>query len=68
MLAQNPQAKPADLANALILAYCEGVAGLSGVGDVEKSAALMRYGEQVIQELQLEVETKERAPAANASP
>jgi hypothetical protein len=68
MLAQNPQAKPADLANALILAYCEGVMGLAGVGDVEKTAALMRYGEQVIQELQLKVETGERAPAAKASP
>jgi mono/diheme cytochrome c family protein len=68
MLAQNPQAKPADLANALILAYCEGVVGLAGVGDVEKSAALMRYGEQVIQELQLKVEAKERAPAAKVTP
>ena len=67
MFAQNPKAKPADLANALILAYCEGVAGLSGVGDVEKTAALMRYGEQVIQEIQLKVEAKERAPAAKAS-
>jgi hypothetical protein len=67
MLAQNPKAKPADLANALILAYCEGVAGLSGVGDVEKTAALVRYGEQVIQEIQLKVEAKERAPAAKAS-
>jgi mono/diheme cytochrome c family protein len=68
MLAQNPRAKPADRANALILAYCEGVAGVSGVGDVEKSAALMRYGEQVIQQLQLKAETMERAPAAKASP
>jgi mono/diheme cytochrome c family protein len=67
MLAQNPKAKPADLADALILAYCEGVVGLAGVGDVEKSAALMRYGEEVIQELQLKVETKERPPAAKAS-
>jgi hypothetical protein len=58
MLAQNPTAKPADLANALILAYCEGIAGLANVGDVEKSGALMRYGENVIQELQLKVETK----------
>ena len=68
MLAQNPRAKPADLANALILAYCEGVVGLAGIGDAQKSAALMRYGEQVIQELQLKVETGERAPAAKASP
>jgi hypothetical protein len=34
---------------------------------VEKTAALTRYGEQVIQELQLKVEAKERAPAAKAS-
>ena len=67
MLTQNPKAKPADLANALILAYCDGVVGLSGVNGVEKSAALMRYGEQVIQELQLKVEAKERAPAAKGS-
>jgi hypothetical protein len=67
MLAQNPKAKPASLANALILAYCEGVAGLAGIGDVEKLGALMRYGQQVIQELQLKVETKERPPAARKS-
>ena len=67
MLAQNPKAKPADLANALILAYCEGVVDLSSVGDAEKSGALVRYGQEVIQELQLKAETKERAPAANAS-
>jgi mono/diheme cytochrome c family protein len=64
MLAQNPKAKPADLANALILAFCEGVTGLTGVGPAEKSAAIMRYGEEVIQELQLKAETKERPPAA----
>jgi len=67
MLAQNPKAKPADLANALILAFCEGVAGLAGIRDVEKTAALMRYGEEVIQRLQLNAEMQERAPAAKAS-
>ena len=67
MLAQNPKSKPADLANALILAYCEGVADLSSVGDAEKSGALVRSGQEVIQELQLKAETMERAPAANAS-
>ena len=64
MLAQHPKAKPADLANALILAYCEGVAPLAGVRDVEKSGSLMRYGEEVIQRLQLKAEMQERAPAA----
>jgi mono/diheme cytochrome c family protein len=67
MLAQNPKAKPVDLANALILAYCEGVVDLSSVGDAEKSGALVRYGQEVIQELQLKAETQERAPAAKAS-
>jgi hypothetical protein len=67
MLAQNPKARPADLANALILAYCQGVVGLAGVGDAEKSGALTRYGQEVIQELQLKAETKERPPAAKAS-
>jgi hypothetical protein len=67
MLAQHPKVKPADLANALILAYCEGVAGLAGVRDVEKSGALMRYGEEVIQRLQLKAEMQEAAPAARAS-
>jgi mono/diheme cytochrome c family protein len=67
MLAQNPKAKPADLANALILAFCEGVVGLSSVGDVERRGALMRYGQEVIQRLQLEAERKERAPAAKTA-
>ena len=67
MLAANPKAKPADLANALILAFCEGVAGLAGVGDVEKSGALMRYGQEVIQDLQLKAELKARPTAAKAS-
>jgi mono/diheme cytochrome c family protein len=67
MLVKNPKAKPADLANALILAFCEGVAGLAGVGDVEKSGALMRYGQEVVQELQLKAELKARPPAAKAS-
>jgi mono/diheme cytochrome c family protein len=67
MLAANPKAKLADLANALILAFCEGVAGLSNARDVEKTGALMRYGEEVIQRLQLKAELAERAPAARAA-
>ena len=64
MLADHPKAKPADLANALILAYCEGVVSLAGIADIEKTAALTRYGDEVIQRLQLRAETMERAPAA----
>jgi hypothetical protein len=67
MLAQNPKAKTADLANALILAFCQGVVGLAGVGDAERNGALLRYGQEVIQELQLKAEAKERPPAAKAS-
>jgi mono/diheme cytochrome c family protein len=64
MFAKNPKAKPADLANALILAFCEGVVTFKGVGGVEKSGALLRFGQEVIQELQLKVELRERPPAA----
>jgi mono/diheme cytochrome c family protein len=67
MLAANAKAKPADLANALILAFCEGVTGLAGVGDVAKSGSLMRYGQEVIGALQLKAELKARPPAAKAS-
>ena len=67
MLAENPKAKLADLANALILAFCEGVAGLSGARDVAKTGALTRYGEEVIQRLQLRAELTGPAPAAKAS-
>ena len=67
MLAQHPRATPADLANALILAYCEGVVGLTGVGEAEKSGAVARYGETVIEQLQLKVETREQPPPAKAS-
>jgi hypothetical protein len=67
MLAANGKAKPADLANALILAFCEGVTGIAGVGDVAKSGSLMRYGQEVIGALQLKAELKARPPAAKAS-
>jgi len=49
------------------LAYCDGVCGLASVGEVEKIAALTRCGQQVIQDLQLKAEPKERSPAAKAS-
>jgi hypothetical protein len=43
------------------------VAARAGIRDVEKSGALMRYGEEVIQRLQLKAEMQEAAPAARAS-
>jgi mono/diheme cytochrome c family protein len=52
MVKRNPTAKLADVANALILAYCRGVSGLTGVTIAEKQAALERYGENVIESLQ----------------
>ena len=67
MLAQNPKAKPADLANALILAYCEGVVDLTGRRGCREDRRAVRYGQDIIQELQLKAETTERAPAAKAS-
>jgi mono/diheme cytochrome c family protein len=68
LLAKNPKAKLVNLANALILAYCEGVVGLPDVPDIEKTGALMRYGQEVIGALQLKAELKERPPTAKASP
>jgi hypothetical protein len=64
MASTNPTAKPADLANALILTFCKGLAPLPDIADAEKIAALMRYGEEVIQALQGKAEMQARAPAA----
>jgi hypothetical protein len=66
MASKNPSAKPADLANALILSFCKGLVPLPGIADAEKIVALMRYGEEVIQALQSKAETQARAPAAKA--
>jgi mono/diheme cytochrome c family protein len=68
MAAQNPTAKPADVANALILAYCQGVVGVSGVDVAQKQAGLARYGEVVIEELQKRAEMQARPTAAKGAP
>jgi mono/diheme cytochrome c family protein len=64
MAAQNPTARPADVANALILAYCQGGMGASGVKAADGQAALERYGAQVIEELQRKAETQARTTAS----
>src|SRR5262249_18758869 len=47
---------------ARLLAYCDGVCGLAGVGEVEKIAALTLCGQQVIQELQLKPNRRSAHP------
>src|SRR5262245_57428268 len=59
-----PKAKLADVANALILAYCQGVTGLAGIDQGQKTAALTRYGEVVIEALQAKAAAQPPAPAA----
>ncbi len=50
---QNPKARRADVANALILAYCPAVAALPGNSIAEQNNLLNSYGQQVINTLQL---------------
>jgi hypothetical protein len=55
---KTPAAKLANVANALILAYCHGIVDISGADPADKQAALKRYGEQVIGAMQTRAETK----------
>jgi mono/diheme cytochrome c family protein len=64
---QNPKAKLADVANALILAYCQGVSALTGIDPAQKTAAITRYGEVVIEALQAKADAQLPAPAASAA-
>jgi mono/diheme cytochrome c family protein len=64
---QNPKAKLAEVANALILAYCQGVSRLSGLEPAQKTAAMTRYGEVVIEALQAKAATLPPAPIAAAA-
>ena len=48
---QNPKAKLADVANALILAYCQGAERALRAEPAQKTAAMTRYGEVVIEAL-----------------
>ena len=56
-----PAAKLANVANALILAYCHGIVDIPGADPASKQAALERYGEQVIGALQTRAETKSQS-------
>ena len=61
---QDSKARLADVANALILAYCQGVSGLTGLDPAQKTAAVTRYGEVVIEALQTKAAALPPAPAA----
>ena len=50
---QNPKATPADLANALIAAYCPAVTAGRSIDPAERFSWLEGFGEQVIQTLQM---------------
>lgn len=50
---QNPKAKSADVANALILAYCRVVAAQPGASIAEQNGWLNDFGQQVIRTFQL---------------
>jgi hypothetical protein len=54
---KNATAKLANVANALILAFCRGTEAVSGVDLAQKQAALSRYGDEVIGALQTRAET-----------
>jgi hypothetical protein len=64
LASDNQKAKLADVANALILAYCQGVTAMSGVDLAQKTSALTRYGEVVIESLQAKAAALPAAPAA----
>jgi mono/diheme cytochrome c family protein len=66
LAAQNAKAKLADVANALILAYCQGVNGLQ-VDPAQKMAAMTRYGEVVIEALQARAAAQPPPPLAPKS-
>ena len=63
---QNPKATPADLANALIAAYCPVVTAGTSVDPAERFSWLEGFGEQVIQTLQIRTMGLNVEPAAQA--
>jgi hypothetical protein len=64
--AQNPKATPADLANALIAAYCPLVTAGRAVDPAERFSWLEGFGEQVIQTLQIRTMGLNVEPASPA--
>ena len=63
---QNPKATPADLANALIAAYCPTVTAARSVDPAERFSWLEGFGEQVIQTLQMRTMGLNVEPASQA--
>ena len=63
LASDNQKAKLADVANALILVYCQGVNAMSGADLAQKTSALTRYGEVVIESLQAKAAAQPPAPA-----
>lgn len=50
------KARPADIADALILAYCKAIDANAGLVAAQKGAVVTRFGEQVIEDLQNSIE------------
>lgn len=62
--AAQPKAAPADVADALILAYCKVIDANAGMRPAQKGAAVTRFGEQVIEDLQATLEAARVKTAA----
>lgn len=62
--AAQPKARPADVADALILAYCRTIDANTALLPAQKGAAVTRFGEQVIEDLQGVLETARVKAAA----
>jgi hypothetical protein len=54
MVTKNPKARPADIANALIVSYCGLVAADRGIEPATQHAYVEDFGQQVIQTLQVQ--------------
>jgi hypothetical protein len=63
---QNPKATPADLANALIAAYCPVVTAARSIDPADRFSWLEGFGEQVIQTLQIRTMGLNVEPASQA--
>ncbi|MGQ3071066.1 MAG: c-type cytochrome [Ferrovibrionaceae bacterium] len=58
------KARPADIADALILAYCKAIDANAGLVAAQKGAVVTRFGEQVIEDLQNSIEAARAKTAA----
>lgn len=62
--AAQPTARPADIADALILSYCKAIDANAGMVPAQKGAVVTRFGEQVIEDLQASIEAARVKTAA----